>query len=139
MNLVTAAHVLHATSLSAALADVTCTLGSNCGGYWSCVCAGSEALESAGLVCCNSGDREYVSGIGHICTGRSMWAACRGNNDICSSGVCDMDDLCIVTMRRLVTKECVGINTAQCASGIFARSEALESVGRTVGKACRGD
>ena len=122
-NIITAA--LFLSFSSAVASDVACTQASDCGGSNGGVCARSEALQSAGLVCCSSS--EYINfSIGSVCTGRSAGAACAGDNDVCASGVCGMDNLC---KDNKFEDESSCRNDAQCLSGTCARSEASSDAG----------
>ena len=82
-------------------------------------CARSEANEEAGLVCCSSGDGEYVSyALGNVCTGLAAGLACGCEDDVCRSGSCDSNELCT---RQLVGSSCNG-NNDDCVNDSCGRS-----------------
>ncbi|EED88468.1 predicted protein [Thalassiosira pseudonana CCMP1335] len=69
------------------------------------VCAKSESVVGAELVCCSNGDAGFDSSHGTVCAERPAGAACSGNNDLCASGVCGLDDLC----KDEVPGVCIGV------------------------------
>ena len=109
---------------AAVLADGACTASSDCG--IGGVCALSEADATAGLVCCTSGDSKYVTGVGNVCTGLAVGMKCGGENPVCASGVCGMDNVC---KQEPFWDESPCKNNDQCESKMCARSEADASAG----------
>ena len=107
--------------------DSPCSNNEHCA---SKACALSEADTSAGHVCCTSGSVKEVSALSYwgrdVCTGLAAGMKCGGENGVCASGVCGMDNLC---KEDLIDDESPCGNNGQCASKMCARSEADTSAG----------
>ena len=58
----------------------------------------------------------------HVCAGRKVGAACEGENAVCASGVCGMDDLC-KDEKFVDGSPCR--DDDQCESGACGKSEGL--------------
>ena len=92
-----------------------CTTSSDCGVGG--VCARSEATAEAGLVCCPSGDSEYISSLPSpkiVCTGLATGLACAGDNDVCASALVELQGCNVEVMMMCVGQDLVTpMNCAQ--------------------------
>ena len=114
-------------SAQSTVSSSTYAAGEPCRDVFMCVsgaCGRSEALEDSPFVCCASGQVSFESfSLRNVCTGLTSGAACNRNNNLCASGICGDDNLCL-DEKLAAGESCRDDN--MCVSGACGRSEALE-------------
>eukprot|EP00986_Skeletonema_menzelii_P003809 scaffold1239_cov95-Skeletonema_menzelii.AAC.1 len=105
----------------AVVVSSSCTQDSDCGDGGKC--GRSEALTDAPFECCASGKSSWEGfSLRYVCTDLSSGSACNGENDLCASGICGIDNVCL-DEKIAAGESCRDDN--MCALGACGRSEAL--------------